>query len=457
MAAQPGPAFVMPSPAINSTFKVIILVGDRQFKSTFHTLSESGYFKDSLIERAQDPTPLDTSQPLYDLDVAEDVFEKILDYLRSRVLPVFHSHTHGHDEALYSRVLAQAKLFRIPRLVKWIEERKYLDAVVVSYTAMEEIGVEGLNGRSSSNLTIERYPSWSVKRRYVCAMKIPAHDKDLSLCGPECKTVEGKIGRRYVEDRVLQTLVVWKEVIFDHELCVHWEKSKPTAVPTKAPAPAPAPASLPQNRTALEKASVASKSSSDSTSSVPLTLPVIAALSTALAAPSKPAPTPVASESAPPAPPAPPKFTSFPSRPKVDTLPIGPDVTSAALVPTKNTASVPRPSAPSTTAPALSERSTVQSKSLWDSSHAPQKQRQASLQTKAVPTSQPKPSQTLAEIKKIQEESVRKRLEESLKEEEEMRKAMEKSRKMEGGTGQAREAAAKKLQNIHNSLFKTKE
>lgn len=449
MPPQPGPGFTMPSPALDPMFKVIILVGDRQFKSTFHTLSESGYFNDSLIERAQDPTPLDSSQPMYDLDVAEDVFEKVLEYLRSRVLPVFHSQPHGHDEALYSRVLAQAKLFRIPRLVKWIEERKYLDAVTVSYTAMEEIGVRALDGRSNANLIIERYPSWSTKRRYVCARKVSAHDKDLSLCGPECKRVEEKIGRRYVEERVLETLVVWKEAIYDRELCVEWGKPKPTAVSIQTPAPA----NLSQNGRPLEKAPVAPKHSSDIASSVPLEPPVNAAPSTAVAGPSKPAPAPTTSGSAPS---VPPKFTSFPSRPKVDTLPVGPDVTSAALVPTHNTASATSPSAPSTTVPGLSERSAGQSQSLKNSSHAPQKQHQASSQSKAVLQSQPMPSQSHAEIKKMQEENVRKHLEESLKEEEEMRKTMQKSRRVEAVTVQEREVAARKLQSIHNTLFKAK-
>jgi hypothetical protein len=65
------------------------------------------------------------------------IFEHILRYLRTGVLPVFYDAKAGHDFPLYHALLAEAKYFAIDRLEKWLSHGNYLEAARIHYLATE--------------------------------------------------------------------------------------------------------------------------------------------------------------------------------------------------------------------------------------------------------------------------------------------------------------------------------
>jgi hypothetical protein len=56
----------------------------------------------------------------YFIETDAAIFEHILRYLRTGILPLFYDREKGHDFALYQAVLEEAKYFVINRLEKWI-------------------------------------------------------------------------------------------------------------------------------------------------------------------------------------------------------------------------------------------------------------------------------------------------------------------------------------------------
>ena len=57
----------------------------------------------------------------YFIETDADIFEYILRYLRTGVLPVFCDSRKGHDFALYQALLEEAEYFVIERLEKWLK------------------------------------------------------------------------------------------------------------------------------------------------------------------------------------------------------------------------------------------------------------------------------------------------------------------------------------------------
>lgn len=110
---------------------VTLQVGGKRFVTMSKTLTrESGFFSALLSDRCDDRQP-DGS---YFIDTDPDLFKHILRYLRRRLLPLFYDKCKGHNHALYAALLEEAKYFQIPRLEKWLDERRYLQAVNVKYS-----------------------------------------------------------------------------------------------------------------------------------------------------------------------------------------------------------------------------------------------------------------------------------------------------------------------------------
>ena len=60
------------------------------------------------------------------------------------LLPVFYGSLKGHDYSLYVAVLDEAKYFQIPRLERWIGDKKYIQAVTTAHTAAVVEGADAL-------------------------------------------------------------------------------------------------------------------------------------------------------------------------------------------------------------------------------------------------------------------------------------------------------------------------
>jgi hypothetical protein len=179
----------------------------------------------------------------YFIETDANVFEHILRYLRTGVLPVFYDKTTGHNFSLYQALLEESKYFAIDRLQKWLCERKYLDAVKITYIATEtqdrgsyeKHTTCGPDGRTfmvedrfieiptSSNMETTIVPVTQQQNSFYCpdAKHGKSNEEYCRSCIDRARDdgISGYGGWR-VEDQ-LKWCIVQKEVIFDHDLCVN--------------------------------------------------------------------------------------------------------------------------------------------------------------------------------------------------------------------------------------------
>ncbi|EPE33311.1 POZ [Glarea lozoyensis ATCC 20868] len=179
----------------------------------------------------------------YFVETDAHIFEHILRYLRTRVLPVFYDREKGHDFALYQAVLEEAKYFQIDRLVKWIGERKYLEAVQVNILATESQDRRTYKKHTRSDLdrrtfmVEDRYVEMTTSGNMETTMIPMAHRRSVFYCpngkhgkstkencsGCTKQASDGKVnvnGGWRGEDQ-MSWCIVRKEVVFDHDLCVN--------------------------------------------------------------------------------------------------------------------------------------------------------------------------------------------------------------------------------------------
>lgn len=158
----------------------------------------------------------------YFIDSDPTVFEHVLRYLRSGVLPVFYDRSRGHDYHLYAGVLQLAQYFQIEKLEKWISEQGYIQAVKVHRSAKVLVGVWALYEDVAADVEVEYHPCWKTEKVYVCPREIASHRGDPSRCGRQCRNAQGGADREYVEEDVLKVVEIRKTIVFDHKVCFDW-------------------------------------------------------------------------------------------------------------------------------------------------------------------------------------------------------------------------------------------
>ena len=179
----------------------------------------------------------------YFIETNADIFDHILQYLRTGVRPVFYDMKAGHNFPLYQALLSEAMYFAIDRLQKWLCERKYLDAVKIYHIATETQDRESYrkhttNDTNSRTFMLEdRFVEIATSSNMEITM-VPITQQSNSFYCPESK--HGTSSEQYCrscvvrakEDRnpgnggwrtedQLKWCIVRKEVVFDHDLCVN--------------------------------------------------------------------------------------------------------------------------------------------------------------------------------------------------------------------------------------------
>ncbi|KAG9250636.1 uncharacterized protein F5Z01DRAFT_609729, partial [Emericellopsis atlantica] len=109
---------------------VTINTSQRTFVTDFEGWQGRSLYFDRLFSGKWDDKKEDGS---YFIETDANIFEHVLRYLRTGVLPVFYDSTAGHNFPLYQALLEESKYFAIDRLEKWLRERKYLEAVKIEY------------------------------------------------------------------------------------------------------------------------------------------------------------------------------------------------------------------------------------------------------------------------------------------------------------------------------------
>ena len=179
----------------------------------------------------------------YFIETNAHIFEHILRYLRTGVLPVFYDRVAGHDFPLYQALLEESKYLGIDRLQRWLCERKYLDAVKIQIIATETQDRSSYekhttsepNGRtfmvedrflqltSTSNTETTIVPVTQQRNSFYCpnGKHGKSSEEYCRSCFDQASTrgISGYGGWRGEEE--LKWCIVRKEVVFDHELCAN--------------------------------------------------------------------------------------------------------------------------------------------------------------------------------------------------------------------------------------------
>ncbi|GAB0136484.1 hypothetical protein EsDP_00004784 [Epichloe bromicola] len=196
--------------------RVKLLVGERLFTTTEQTLvAESAYFT-SLLSGRWASTLEDGS---YFIDSDPSLFEHILRYLRHSICPIFYDQLRGHDFGLYLALQAEARYFGIPRLHEWLENKRYFEAIHLSYRIQMVEDYSSQDFRSNSGTAMDIYPTWGVQKVYVCPREIPVHRGDPGRCGRQCANAQGS-EKKYEDEHILRVAVVHKQVVMKPEVCM---------------------------------------------------------------------------------------------------------------------------------------------------------------------------------------------------------------------------------------------
>jgi BTB/POZ domain-containing protein KCTD9 len=196
---------------------ITLQVGERRFVTTRDTLTERSGFFYALLSGRWDNRQDDGT---YFIDADPDVFKHILCYLRRGVFPTFFDKSKGHDHALYLAVLEDAKYFQIPLLVEWIQDKRYLK-VIKTLSWVEELeGGRLCKEVTTSDMDVDYHICWESVKVYVCPRGIHVHRGKPEACGKMCQKAKGDEGDEYVEEKVLKTAVVRKQIIFDSKVCL---------------------------------------------------------------------------------------------------------------------------------------------------------------------------------------------------------------------------------------------
>ncbi|KAG5986483.1 hypothetical protein E4U54_005398 [Claviceps lovelessii] len=205
------------SPSGPSQTRVKLLVGERVFHTTKQTLtSESTYFSSLLSGRWAKPG----EDGAYFIDADPSLFEHILRYLRHSICPIFYDQANGHDLGLYVALLGEANYFGIPRLQKWLQDKKYLEAVESKHTVRVVEEWPGDEVTADHDTTVELHPKWDTKKEYICPRGIYVHRGDPLRCGMQCRKAQGDGKPEYQDVPILHVVVVKKQTIMRPEVCM---------------------------------------------------------------------------------------------------------------------------------------------------------------------------------------------------------------------------------------------
>jgi BTB/POZ domain-containing protein KCTD9 len=202
--------------------KIILHVGERRFVTTAKTLTTQSGFFSALLSGRWDNVQIDGS---YFVDVDGDVFEYILRYLRSDVLPIFYEKSKGPDHRLYVLLLQQATYFQIRRLEKWIRDKTYLRAITVTQTLVEKSFTDFDAEKTAMDLEIEYHASYKTEKVYICPRGISSHRGNPNHCGRACANAGKDQELEYEDENVWSVLMIQKKTEFNQQICL--EEAEP--------------------------------------------------------------------------------------------------------------------------------------------------------------------------------------------------------------------------------------
>jgi hypothetical protein len=199
---------------------VTLNVSGRIYKTRPSTLSTSPYFT-ALLARWDSGADLQDDGS-YFIDADADTFEHILTFMRRpSKFPLYWTHEHGFDYALYNKIETEADFFLLHGLRDWVRAKRYMDAVktVVEVrvlaeghvVAFNETGATGMGDHVEVNSFLGSY---SGERRVHLACS--GHRGSLRDSCWSCQKLAG--ATQFDEPEKKLTLVI-KKVVFNEAVC----------------------------------------------------------------------------------------------------------------------------------------------------------------------------------------------------------------------------------------------
>ena len=217
-ATQHGTKKKSDPPVLSASDIIIIQVGERRFRALVSTLTgKSSFFKSELSSRRHLQQQADGS---FYLDSDGDIFSHVLRYLRLGAFPVLYSQSKGHDFGMYAAIHALAKFLGIKPLVKWIDQKRFFEAVSVTqnvYDGDELINHGAGNFSSSERMTFQPY-RWR-RKVYICPRDIPVHRGAPHLCGRACMAEQGDDSDEYEDEELTGIFRIHEKTNFDVQKC----------------------------------------------------------------------------------------------------------------------------------------------------------------------------------------------------------------------------------------------
>jgi BTB/POZ domain-containing protein KCTD9 len=156
----------------------------------------------------------------YFVDADADLFTHILHYLRRGILPVFYDRMKGHNYALYTMLLEEARFFGIDRLEKWLNEKNYLEVVKIVHSVKEKDNLKKLATTVNDDVEIIFHPMWEKLRVYDCPDGRSYHNSRRDCLNDRYSCGHGREKGEYMQEQQLRMVVIKKQTIFDHQLCI---------------------------------------------------------------------------------------------------------------------------------------------------------------------------------------------------------------------------------------------
>lgn len=205
--------------------RIILNVGGRRLETFCNTLiGESAYFAACLSQSWRETDSFDPIDGSYFIDLDPDVFQDVLNYLRLGNLPIFYNQAaNAFNYERYSAVLAQARYLGISRLIEWIEQKKFLATIKFGLRSVIARGDDAFEkvldamGPDGGNYKVDLYPTWVLKKVYVCPRGIQVHHGNRDRCGRQCHQAGPG---EFEDERVLKVAALRTEFIYDPEVCL---------------------------------------------------------------------------------------------------------------------------------------------------------------------------------------------------------------------------------------------
>ena len=220
---------------------ITLQVGERRFTVASQTLIDGSEYFRKRFSSNWSPDIILSSNKVFFLDMDGDVFAHILRYLRSEIYPLLYDMAKGFDFATYLAIRHTSDYLGVLKLVRWIDDGRYLEAVAIHRTSTVHplpsnakdfeataivTGFEKPTGeiKPRQHKASHYIPHWSKKKVYVCPRGIYIHRGNPDRCGADCRKARpgGPSAQpTYENENFLEKVIAMEEtIVFNHAICM---------------------------------------------------------------------------------------------------------------------------------------------------------------------------------------------------------------------------------------------